>query len=244
MRPAEYEAMYRVEQTHWWYRALRRHVTRVVAAEARRLGRPPRVLDAGAGTGGMLAGLAGLGDRYGIEIAPEAIRYCRERGLERMVRGSVTELPFATEAFDMVLSLDVLYHRGVPDDAAAARELCRVLRPNGLLVLNLPAYEALRGTHDAAIQTARRYSRRGVIHLLKEAGLRPVRVTHWNSLLLPVAAAHRLLSRLRPGKLASDVQPVAPALNAALTAILRLEEAWLARADLPFGLSVLALARR
>ena len=73
MRPAEYEAMYRVEQTHWWYRALRRHVTRVVAAEARRLGRPPRVLDAGAGTGGMLAGLAGLGDRYGIEIAPEVV---------------------------------------------------------------------------------------------------------------------------------------------------------------------------
>jgi SAM-dependent methyltransferase len=244
MRPAEYEAMYRVEDTHWWYGALRRHVTRVVRAEARRLGRPPRVLDAGAGTGGMLVRLSGLGERYGIEIAPEGIRYCRERGLERIVRGSVTQLPFAAEVFDVVLSLDVLYHRDVPDDVAAARELGRVLRPNGLLVLNLPAYDALRGAHDVAIHTARRYSRRGILHLLESAGLRPARVTHWNSLLLPVAAASRLLSRLRPGEHASDVRPVPPALNAALAAVLRVETALLTRADLPFGLSLLALARK
>jgi SAM-dependent methyltransferase len=244
MRPAEYEAMYRVEDTHWWYSALRRHVTQAVTAEARRLGRPPRVLDAGAGTGGMLARLSGLAERYGIEIAPEAIRYCRERGLERMVRGSVTQLPFATGAFDVVLSLDVLYHGDVPDDAAAARELHRVLRPYGLLILNLPAYESLRGAHDVAVHTARRYSRRRILHLLEEAGLQPARVTHWNGLLLPAAAAHRLLSRLRPGEPTSDVQPVAPALNTALTAILRLEAALLSRADLPFGLSLLALARK
>lgn len=244
MRAAEYEVMYRVEDTHWWYAALRRHVIQLMTAETRRLGRPLQVLDAGAGTGGMLARLSGSAEGYGIEIAPEGIHYCRERGLERMVRGSVSALPFATSSFDVTLSLDVLYHRAVPDDAAAARELVRVLRPGGLLVLNLPAYEALRGTHDGAIHTARRYSHANVIRLLRQAGLRPVRVTHWNGLLLPVAAASRLLSRLRSGEAASDVRPVFPLLNQALAAILRLEAALLSRADLPFGLSLLAVARK
>jgi SAM-dependent methyltransferase len=295
MRPAEYEAMYRVEDTHWWYGALRDHVTRAVTAETRRLGRPPRVLDAGAGTGGMLARLGGafgqsqpvsvpegrresspapsvlgsaahmspvpegrlkcaqdfpdrppgdLGELFGIEIAPEGLGFCRKRGLERMVRGSVSELPFAAASFDIALSLDVLYHEGVPDDIAAARELARVLRPGGFLVLNLPAYPSLRGAHDEAIHTARRYTRPGVARLLREAGFTPERITHWNALLLPIAAASRLLSRLRPGEPTSDVHPVSPPLNALLAATLRLESAWSSRHDLTFGLSILALARK
>jgi SAM-dependent methyltransferase len=244
MRPAEYEAMYRVEDTHWWYGALRRHVARVVHAEARRLGRPPRLLDAGAGTGGMLARLAGSVEGYGIEIAPEGTQFCRQRGLDRIVRGSVNELPYAAEAFDVALSLDVLYHRGIPDDVSAARELGRVLRPNGLLILNLPAYDRLRGSHDEAIHTARRYTRSRVIRLLRAAGLRPVRVTHWNALLLPVAAASRLLSRLRARDSGSDVHPVWPPLNSALAGVTRLEEAVVSRITLPVGLSILALARK
>jgi SAM-dependent methyltransferase len=244
MRPAEYEAMYRVEDTHWWYGGLRSLAVAAVIAEARRLERPPRVLDAGAGTGGMLARLRGVGELYGVEIAPEGLRFCRERGLSGLVRGSVNALPFRSAAFDIALSLDVLYHQAVPDDVAAARELARVLRPGGLLVLNLPAYNALRSAHDEAIHTARRYTRRQVVQLLEAAGLHPERVTHWNALLLPLAAASRLLSRLRPGPSGSDVHPVHPAFNRALAAVLRLEAAGLAHADLPAGLSVLALARR
>jgi SAM-dependent methyltransferase len=244
MRPAEYEAMYRVEDTHWWYGALRDHVTRAVALEARRLGHAPRLLDAGAGTGGMLARLGGMGERYGIEIALEGLGFCRQRGLERLVCGSVAKLPFAGAAFDIVLSLDVLYHQGVPDDVAGARELARVLRPGGLLVLNLPAYPSLRGAHDEAIHTARRYSRARVAHLLGEAGFTPERITHWNTLLLPIAAASRLLSRFRRDESGSDVHPVFPPLNAVLSATLRLESAWSSRRDLPFGLSILALARQ
>jgi SAM-dependent methyltransferase len=244
MRPAEYEAMYRVEDAHWWYGALRRHVFSAVTAEARQLGRPPRLLDAGAGTGGMLARLSGLVEGYGVEIAPEGIQFCRERELERLVRGSVCELPYAADAFDIALSLDVLYHRSVPDDVAAARELARVLRPGGLLILNLPAYSALRGAHDEAIHTARRYTRGGVLRLLKAAGLQPLRVTHWNALLLPAAAASRLLSRLRTGESASDVHPVPPLVNTTLVGILRLEEAIATYVNLPIGLSLLALARK
>src|SRR5256885_7197658 len=100
MRSAEYEAMYRVEDTHWWYGALRRQVVRAVAAEAGRLARPPRLLDAGAGTGGMLSRLDGSVDGCGVEMAAEGIHFCRKRGLDRLVQGSVGELPFASGVFD------------------------------------------------------------------------------------------------------------------------------------------------
>jgi SAM-dependent methyltransferase len=192
----------------------------------------------------MLAWLRGTPEAYGVEIAPEGIRFCEARGLTGIVRGSVSELPFRGESFDIVLSLDVLYHEGVPDDAAAAREAARVLRPGGLLVMNLPAYELLRGAHDRAIHTARRYTRSRVIRLLEAAGLRAERVTHWNALLLPAAAISRLLSRRRSGDAASDVHPVANPLNRALAAILRLEAVWLSRHNLPVGLSVFAEARK
>jgi SAM-dependent methyltransferase len=236
--------MYRVEDTHWWYGALRRHVARAVEAEALRLGHPPRLLDAGAGTGGMLARLAPLVDGWGVEIAAEGLQFCRKRGLEYLVQGSVSELPYRSATFDVVLCLDVLYHRGVPDDVAAAQELARVLRPGGLLILNLPAYDRLRGAHDAAIHTARRYSRAGVLRLLAAACLRAERVTHWNSLLLPAAAAARVLSRLRPRDAASDVHPVWPPLNTALAGVMRLEETCFSRVSPPFGLSLLTLARK
>src|SRR5262249_7610869 len=116
MRSAEYEAMYRVEDTHWWYGALRRHVACAGRAQAARLGRRPRLLDAGAGTGGMLSRLEGSVEGYGIELAAEGIQFCRQRGLRRLVQGSVSALPYASGSFDVALSLDVLYHRAVPDD--------------------------------------------------------------------------------------------------------------------------------
>src|SRR5262249_40616432 len=78
-----------------------------------------------------------------------------------VVRGDVGRLPFADAAFDAVLSLDVLYHIAAPGDLAALREIARVLKPGGHAVLNLPAYEFLRGRHDLAIHTRQRYTRRG-----------------------------------------------------------------------------------
>lgn len=162
------------------------------------------------------------------------------------LRASVCALPFSDGCFDLVVSLDVLYHRAVPDDRAAARELARVLRPGGLLLLNLPAYEFLRSTHDRAIHTARRYTRGRVRSLLLEAGLTPLHVGHWNSLLFPIAAAVRLWGRLRPPheEAGSDVRPLPAWQNALLRGVLRLELAARRWWCFPFGLSVIAVARK
>lgn len=254
MHPDEYQRIYAVEETHWWYGGLRSLVIALLqrflpprgnGASAAGLGRPS-ILDAGCGTGGLATRMAAFASVTGLDLFPEAIRFSRERGLTRLIAGSVESLPFTESSFDAVVSLDVLYHAAVADDRHAARELARVLRPNGILVINLPAYDWLRGHHDVTIQTARRYSRRRVRALLRSAGLRVEWVSHWNGFLLPAAVSFRIAQRLvaRPVEGRSDVGPVHPVLNQAFASILALERRLLTVSALPFGLSVVAVGRR
>lgn len=164
----------------------------------------------------------------------------------RVARASVEALPFATGSFDLVVSLDVLYHAGVRDDVGALREFARVLRPGGCLVLNLPAFESLRSSHDRAIHTARRYRRKMLVGRLTSAGLAPLRLHYWNGFLFPALAVVRWIRRgdaradrpIAP----SDVRPLPPLVNRTLQSALALERIWLRRAPLPFGLSLLAVA--
>lgn len=210
--------------------------------------RPLRILDAGCGTGGMTRRLAAWGDVTGLDWSPLALDLARRRGPLSWARGSVERLPFRTGTFDLVVSLDVLYHRSVESDLVALQEFRRCLRPGGSLVLNLPAYASLRSSHDAAIHTARRYRRGPLTSLLRAAGLAPNRVTHWNAFLFPALVAVRWMRR-RAGKaegpaVSSDVRPVPGPINSVLGGILALERAWLAQWDLPVGLSILAVARK
>jgi SAM-dependent methyltransferase len=182
--------------------------------------------------------------------APSAERCAEGAPRTAFLRGSVSAVPFHDCSFDAVVSLDVLYHRAVADDLAAARELGRVLRPGGILLLNLPAYDSLRSDHDRVIHTARRYTRPRVAKLLAAAGLETIRVRHWNTLLFPLAAAMRLGGRLRatlsrqPAREESDLYPLSPWLNEALRRVVQWELALLDRWDPPFGLSIIALGRK
>jgi SAM-dependent methyltransferase len=190
----------------------------------------------------MLLHLARRGRAVGIDQAAEALRGCRRRGV-RAARGSVGALPFADASFDAVTCFDVLYHRRVGDERAAARELARVLRPGGVLLVRVPALPILWGAHDEAVHGRHRYVRGELAGLLAAAGLEVVRTTYANGLLLPVVLLRRSLDRLT-GRAGSDVGPVPPLLDRALRAVLELEARWVRRFPLPLGSSLFALARR
>lgn len=247
MRPDEYAAMYAVEDDHWWYAGMRR-----VADALLRPGVDGRmgelaILDAGCGTGGNSAHLRRYGSVTGIDFAADALRLARERPGLRLARASVESLPFADGAFDLVLSNDVLCHLGVASDGRALHEFARVLRPGGVLYLQLPAYQWLRSHHDEAVHTDHRYTAPELRALLAESGLRARRVSYANSLLLPVAAAWRGINRVlpvRPESESSDVRAMPAPVNALMRAALSLEAPVLARRDLPFGLSVIAVAQK
>lgn len=250
MEPNEYTTLFEQEERFWWYRGLRRLARdQAESAILRKAGRRDdvRILDAGCGTGGTLAMLDGLGRTFGIDFHPLAVRLAADRGLNGLCRGSVTELPYRDRSFDLVISLDVLYHRGVKSDLGALAEFRRCLKPGGTVVLNLPAFESLRSSHDMAIHTARRYRRRPLERLIMEAGLIPQRITHWNTILFPCLAAVRLLRRRGAGDgraSESDVTAVHPVLNRMLGLILEAERRWLRIGSFPFGLSLMAVARR
>ncbi len=246
MRPDEYAAMYQVEDHHWWYTGMRRVLDALLRPYLN--GRTGRlaILDAGCGTGGNSQYLQRYGRVIGLDAAAEALRFARRRPGLTLLRGSVDRLPLRDGSFDLVLSNDVLCHLFVQDDVRAVREFARVLRPGGMLYLQLPAFDRLRSRHDAAVFTRHRYTAGEVRRVLQAAGLRVRRVTYANALLFPAAAAWRIVQKAAAARAdeRSDVRPVPGPLNAGLRAALSWEAPVLARWNLPFGLSVIGVAQK
>lgn len=235
--------MARVEDTHWWYQGMAA-LTLALLRRFRPHPGPLRLLDAGCGTGGALAGYLGrLGEGIGCDIADDAIRYSSQRGLDRLARASVLRLPYRDGTYDLVTSLDVLYERAVCDDGIALVEMARVLRPGGVLLTRVPAHDWLRGQHDHATHTARRYARLTLRRLIEQTGLRLTHLTYANALLFLPVAAKRLLERLlRPPTSTSDLDWDAGPFAPWLRRWLELEGRLAAKHSVPLGLSLVAVA--
>jgi SAM-dependent methyltransferase len=231
-----------VEDRHWWYVGRRA----VVEAALDRAGLPRsvRVLDAGCGGGGNLASLARYGPVTGLEPSTEAASRARARGLGDVVEGTLEQLPFEDGSFDLAVALDVIEH--LDDDVAGLVEVRRVVAPGGLLLVTVPAYPRLWSRHDDVNEHRRRYVRRTLLSSALAAGWQPVRTSHFNFLLLPLAGGSRLLERARGSEPeASDFERTPPWLDGPLQLPMRLE-ARLIRAgvSLPAGLSLLGLFGR
>jgi SAM-dependent methyltransferase len=242
MDERERQAMLTMDDEHWWYRGRRR----ILRAELDRLALPAgtRVLDAGCGSGRTLLELADYGQVYGTELDPGAVQLARGRGLGEIYNGRIEELPWEDAFFGLITCLDVIEH--TPDDRVALRELRRVCKPRGLLVVTVPAYQALWSIHDVVNHHYRRYVRRTLRGAALDAGWRIQRMTSFNSLLLAPAAAVRLAQRRQlrhpPRDYKSELHLAPARMNAILEKPLQLEAGWLGRGrTLPAGLSLLAV---
>jgi ubiquinone/menaquinone biosynthesis C-methylase UbiE len=233
--------MFRVEETHWWYRALRRLIFQTLDAELPDW-RNKKILDAGCGTGGILQRLGNPDSNVGLDLAPEAIAFCRERGLNNIQQGDICALPFRDDSFDAVICSSVLYHQWVGDVTAAIREMRRVLRPDGLLLVNVPAFRFLHSAHDDAVMTARRFRKSEIRQLLLDQNFRLCRLTYWTSLLFPLAVMARTLGASQMGR---DFETSDQSFSQRVFAqIMSLELRWLRRASFPFGVALFAAARK
>lgn len=245
MKTEEYRRMYEAEETQWWYAGMRAITAALLDPALARRGEAatrPRILDAGCGTGNNLRHLSARGVAVGVDLSDEALRFCLGRGVAA-VRGNVLSLPFADGTFDCVTSFDVLYHAWVTDDRAAVRELVRVLRPGGVLLVRVPALKALWGAHDEAVQSRHRYTRAEVADLLRDAGLVVERATYANTLLFPLLLLRRTADRLS-GRHGSDVGFLPAPLEWLFRAALRVESVLVRLISLPVGASVFAVGRR
>ena len=243
MERDQYDLMYRQEERHWWYLGMRRIAEVLLGRYFRPPEGRPEVLDAGCGSGGTTAWLSRWGRVSGVDLAPTALDLARQRGIKRLLCASVEALPFAAGSFDLLTCFDVLYHLRVDDDRAALAEFQRVLRPGGLAVVRAPAHDWLRGAHDQAVHTRHRYHRDELAAKLRTAGFVVELASYANCFLFPLAPAKRLLERKDPAGCIDLWQPPRP-VNALLGALLGLEGAPIARLGLPWGLSVVAVARK
>ncbi|HUB74976.1 MAG TPA: methyltransferase domain-containing protein [Solirubrobacteraceae bacterium] len=236
---------HQAEDRHWWYRGRRTVINRVLdRLELADGGSPIRILDAGCGSGRNMVELARRGAVTGIELSEVSVELARRRHVGEVIAGSMLEMPFAEHSFDLALTLDVIEH--LQDDLAALRELRRVVRPGGALLVTVPAYQWLWSGHDEINHHFRRYSTRSLRRVAEQAGWRQLRTTHFNSLLLPVAIALRVLDRVNAKTTESSLDlwvPPQPA-NWLLERPLALEAAVIARGGrIPAGLSLLAVFR-
>jgi SAM-dependent methyltransferase len=233
-----------VDEQHWWARGRRQ----IIRAELDQLALPndARILDAGCGSGRTLEELVDYGTVAGVELSPDAAEVARGRGCGEVQVGRLEELPWPAENFDLITCLDVIEH--VPDDRAALRELQRVSKPGGKLLVTVPAYQALWSYHDVANHHYRRYERTTLRAAVTDAGWRLERMTSFNTLLLGPAAAVRLAKRRFSRNGAGqdgerfDLHLGPAWLNAMLERPMRAEANWLRRGHtLPAGLSLLAV---
>jgi SAM-dependent methyltransferase len=232
------------EATHFWFRGFRAFVAPVVddlAAGRRDL----RLIDCGCGTGYNLALLRPYGRACGFDLSTVGVHRARAAG-QRVVRGDVTRIPFSSGQFDIATSFDVL--QCVEGDREAVREMARVLRPGGAVLLTLAAFEALRGDHAIVWNEYRRYTPALARSLVEQAGLRVERVSFTFASVFPVIAAARILQRLlrplRGVRGDSDIRVPSPPVNGILTRLVLAEAAIARTRPMPIGSSLLVVARK
>ncbi len=247
MEPGEYAKLAQYEGWYWWYRAQRQALIDAVGALRVRPG--VRVLDAGCGSGRNLIELsrAFRVKAYGLDASAHAAALWNGVSNVHRSLGSVNELPYADASFDIVVSVDVIYCKQVEPDTAV-REMARVLRPGGHLVVLVPAFSWLASRHDAAVHGVRRFTRAGLRSLIVAGRLNVERITYLFAPFFPAIAVARLLGRVRGGSDTSvpqsDLAPLPGWLNNALYAVSCAERHIGRYIPMPIGSTILGIARK
>jgi SAM-dependent methyltransferase len=240
--------LYEYETSYWWFRGL--HSILLDALRGIGLDSNSRILDAGCGTGKNLLNISNeiTNRAYGFDVAQEAAPFLAERGLDKVCLASINTIPFASNVFDAVVSVDVLECDAVnPVDAYA--EMWRVVRPGGHIVVVVPAYDWLMTPeHHEAVHATRRFTKRRLKNILANRPVTILRLSHLFATLLPAVALYRLwLSRTPSGEdgtPVSELRPLHPVVNELLFRIVDLERRLLRIWNLPFGSSILAVVRK
>ena len=238
----QYHIEAQIEHSHWWFFGRRKLFQKMINDLVPRLSW--RVLDVGTSTGTNLRLLNNMGfeDVTGLDLNPEAIRFCAEKGLGDVKLGDIENLPFENETFDLILATDIIEH--VEDDARAVQELQRVLAPDGKLLITVPAFKALWGHNDDTSHHKRRYVAREVLALIKSAGLHIRRDFYFNFLLFfPIWVARQFIRRFTSRPMPeNEMTPLLA--NKVLSVIFSLDVTLAPNIHPPFGVSYLVVCEK
>ena len=240
MRAEEVRELALAEERFWWHRGRQRIVKRMLDCY---VPRGARILDIGCGPGGTTLAYSESHNVLGVDASSESVRYARDRGIA-VAMMDATRLGVRPDSCDAIVALDLLEH--VADDARALREMYAALRPGGVLVATVPAYQFLWSSHDEAVGHLRRYTKGPLLRLVRAAGFEVTLGAYVMSSILPAAIVVRLAERLRPrrGEPAARFARLPRVLNVALERIVGFGPMPLRFVSIPFGLSIAVVARR
>lgn len=243
MEHQEYSTMFELENDYWWFVARRQLVQEIVKNEASH-SKEPKIFDVGCGTGANLAAFSQYGKSFGIDMATEAIKFCRSRGLNNLVISKVESLAYLSESFDVITALDVLEH--IDDDLTAMKELHRVCKNGGTLLVTVPAYGFLWSEHDEALHHRRRYAAYELRNKLTLAGFDVERCTYFITFFFfPILFIRILQSIFKHSTHPKTSHIELPKIiNQFLISILAFEQWLLHFINLPFGVSIVCIARK
>jgi SAM-dependent methyltransferase len=241
MHPDVYREMASVQDRHWWFVARRQILDRVVASLS--LPTEASIIEIGSGPGGNLAMLARHGQLRAMETDPMARELAASLGICPVLPGALpTPHPFADATCDLACLFDVLEH--IEDDRGALRAVARLLKPGGRILLTVPAYNWLWSAHDESHHHQRRYNRQTLAATIAAAGLEPIRLGYFNTLLFPLIATIRSLQKITGRHGSSDASLPASWINTLLRQLFALERYLVDKALFPFGTSLLAVLKK
>lgn len=237
MNEEEYVKMAELDESMWWYCALHRLILLILRRFLPE--RASKVLDAGCGTGGLLKFLSQQEPDLhfqGLELYELAARIAESQADCPVSCGSINKLPFEGGVFDIIISTNVLEQKGV-EPAQAASEAFRCLRLGGVFILSESANEWLKSYHDKRVGVARRFAKKKLTSILRDAGFEVKYSTYWNTLLFPLVVLRRKVFSSRETE--SDVKSYSRFTNTLFKAVMAAERAWLrAGWTFPFGVSI------
>ena len=238
MEISEYSKMYQFEQKYWWWVGKRL----IVDNQIKKLSNTSRILEVGCGTGANLKSISKYGDVTGIDFSKNALDYCKKQTHASLILADAEKLPINDETFDLIVALDVIEHL---NDENALSEFYRILKPNGFLIITVPAFKFLWSNHDKVLHHLRRYRKNELENILETKFSIHI-ISYWNLILfIPIASIRMFNKVIKTNENESDVKKLPALINHTLIQLIKFENFLIShKINLPYGVSLVSVCEK
>lgn len=241
----EYQIMFEYEDHYWWYLVLHELIEYFVRKEQKVKKEILNILDAGCGTGKLLTILQKYGNTHGIDYSEDAIMFCKKRGLTNISNKNLCNCQFDSSIYDIITHIDILCCVEKDNEIEIIKNFYHALKPDGILILNLPAFHCLRRRHDIAVGSHRRYRRNTFVPKLTDIGFHiEVQSYRLPILFIPILIKKYIEAIRKKEEIRSDFSPLPFFINWSLFKFVRIENKMIERMNIPVGTSLFIIARK